>query len=60
MFHNAKAATPTQVTLEELGHKQPPTPLQTDNTTALGISNKTSKHQQSKAMDVRFFWLGDQ
>ena len=44
MFHNAKAATPSRITLEELGHLQPPTPLQTDNTTALGIVNKTTKH----------------
>ena len=34
LFINAKTAVPIQTTLEELGHKQPPTPIQTDNSTA--------------------------
>jgi hypothetical protein len=34
LFINAKTAVPIRTTLEELGHKQPPTPIQTDNSTA--------------------------
>jgi Zn-finger protein len=30
LFINAKIAVPIRTTLEELGHKQPPTPIQTD------------------------------
>ena len=30
-------AVPARHTLEKVGHKQPPTPVQKDNTTALGV-----------------------
>jgi hypothetical protein len=33
-FHNAQSGAPLRVTLTELGHTQPPTPLRTDNSTA--------------------------
>jgi hypothetical protein len=36
-FHNAQSGAPLRVILTELGHTQPLTPLQTDNTTAFGI-----------------------
>jgi hypothetical protein len=37
-FQNAQSGAPFRVTLTELGHTQPPTPLQTDNSTAFGIA----------------------
>jgi hypothetical protein len=52
-------AVPERITAEELGHIQPPTPLETDNSTADGIMNKTVEQNQSKAMDMRFYWLQD-
>jgi hypothetical protein len=36
VFKNAKEGAVLRTTLEELGHKQPPTPMETDNTTATG------------------------
>jgi hypothetical protein len=36
VFLNAKEATLLRTTLEEMGHPQPPTPLQSDNNTAMG------------------------
>ena len=45
--------------LAELGHKQPRTPIQTDNTTAEAIINNTVQPKQTKAMDMRFHWLRD-
>jgi hypothetical protein len=39
LYINCKEAIPARHTLEYLGHKQPPTPMQTDNTTALGVVN---------------------
>ena len=45
--------------LEEIGHYQPPTPVQVDNSTALGISTGTIKQSKSKAMDIRFYWIRD-
>jgi hypothetical protein len=58
-FHNAKSGAPLRVTLAELGHIQPPTPLRTDNSTAFGILKETIKQKISKAMDMRYHWLTD-
>jgi hypothetical protein len=44
-FHNAQSGAPLRVTLTELGHTQPPTPLRTDNSTAFSIVNETIKHK---------------
>ena len=59
LYINAQEAIPLIITLEELGHKQDPVPLKTDNSTAEGIMNKTIKQKRSKAMDMRFYWLVD-
>jgi hypothetical protein len=56
-FHNAQSGAPLRVTLTELGHTQPPTPLRTDNSTAFGIVNKSIKQKRSKTMDMRYHWL---
>jgi hypothetical protein len=56
-FHNAQSGAPLRVTLTELGHNQPPTPLRTDNSTAFGVLNETIKNKRSKAMDMRYHWL---
>jgi hypothetical protein len=58
-FHNAQSGTPLRVTLTELGHTQPPTPLQIDNSTAFGIVNETIKQKRSKSMDMRYHCLTD-
>jgi hypothetical protein len=59
LFLNAREGTVLRNTLEEMGHTQPPTPLQTDNSTANGIINGTVKQQRSKAIDMRFYWVRD-
>jgi hypothetical protein len=58
-FHNAQSGAPLRVTLTELGHTQPQTPLRTDNSTAYFIVNETIKQKLSKAMDMRYHWLTD-
>ena len=40
-------------------HPQPPTPIQVDNSTAVGIANKSIKQKRSKAMDMLFHWIQD-
>jgi hypothetical protein len=55
LFYNGKEAVPERITLEELGHQQPPTPMVTDNSTASGIANDCVKQKRSKAMDMRFY-----
>ena len=37
LYINCKEAIPELQPLEEMGHKQPQTSIQTDNTTALGV-----------------------
>jgi len=48
-----------RIILEELGHKQPRTPLQTDNAMADAVINGKIQPKQTKAMDMRFHWLRD-
>jgi hypothetical protein len=59
LFLNGKQAVPERITLKELGHPQPPTPMITDNSTAMGIANDSVKQKRSKAMDMRFYWIRD-
>ena len=59
LFVNAKAAVPERHTLVEMGHNQPATPMQTDNTTASDILTKKVQPKRTKSMDMRFHWLRD-
>ena len=59
LFDNARLAVEFRLMLNEMGHPQPPTSIQTDNTTASGISNGTLKVRRSRAIDMRFHWLCD-
>ena len=43
LFSNMKEATILRTTLDEMGYKQPPTPVQVDNSTACGIANDNIK-----------------
>ncbi len=43
------------LTLEEMGYPQPPTPVNCDYCTAVGITNNTVKHQHSRSMVMSFF-----
>jgi hypothetical protein len=58
-FFNAREGVVFRIILHELGHPQPPTPLQVDNSCAAGIVNDTVKQRRSKAIDMRFYWLKD-
>ena len=57
---NAQEARILRLTLAEMGHPQPPTPVHVDNSTCIGIVNNTIKRQQSRAMEMHYFWLLDQ
>jgi hypothetical protein len=59
VFINVKEGAVLRTTLEELGHIQPPTPMETDNTTATGYNNGKIKQKRTKAMDMRFYWIKD-
>ena len=55
----AREAVYIRIILEEMGHKQPPTPIQTDNAMAEGVINSKITPKRTKAMDMRFHWLRD-
>jgi hypothetical protein len=57
MYINAREAVPARKTLEELGHPQPRTPMQTDNTAAHAVVSNNVQPKRTKAMDQRFHWL---
>ena len=59
IFINCQDSEPIRNALLKLGHKQPPTPIQTDNSTANGFLNKTIKQKRTKAIDMRFYWVID-
>ena len=59
LFLNAQNIIPIRWTLEKLGHKQPPTPLKTDNSTAYNFVTKNMKQRKSKSWDMRYNWLRD-
>jgi len=57
LFITTKKVLPIRQTLIEMGWPQPPTPVQTDNTTAVGVVNKTLVSNKLKSMDLRYHWL---
>ena len=59
LYMNGQEAVGLRNCLEAMGHKQPPTPMKTDNSTANGIINNTMKQRRSKALDMRFYWIRD-
>jgi hypothetical protein len=57
LFINAKTAVSLQGTLEEMGHPQTCTPIQTNNSTAHALLTNKIMPKALKAMDMRFHWL---
>ena len=57
LFLTAKEMVPLRNTLTEMGWPQPPTPLQSDNSTAVGMTNRTLIPRKSKNWDLRLNWL---
>ena len=55
----AREAVYIRIILEEMGHKQPPMPLQTDNSMAEAVTNGKVQPKGTKAMDMRFHWLSN-
>jgi hypothetical protein len=54
LFLNGQEAQPIRVTLNELGHTQPATPMQTDNSTASGFAYDTIKQNGPKPSTCTF------
>ena len=52
---NAKEGQILRLTLQELGHPQPPTPIHCYNATSAGISNGTVKNKNSSSVEMGYF-----
>ena len=59
LFDTCKEGVPIRITLIEMGHDQPATPTQVDNSTTDGFANNRLKQRRSKSMDMRFYWIQD-
>jgi hypothetical protein len=59
LYINTHKAIPLQHLVEEMGHKQPLTPIQTNNSTALGVVTNNIQPRCTKAMDMQYHWLCD-
>ncbi len=57
LFVTAREMIPHRQTLIAMGWPQPKTPIQTDNSTAVGVTNKTIVPRRAKMMEMLFWWL---
>ncbi len=57
LFSAAHKMVPHRQTLINKGWPQPCSPIQTDNSTAIGVTNNTLVPKRAKMMDMRLWWL---
>jgi hypothetical protein len=57
LFIAAREMIPHRQTLIDMGWPQPKSPIQTDNSTAAGVTNNAIVPRRSKMMDMRLWWL---
>ncbi len=57
LFIAAHKMVPHRQTLTDMGWSQSRSPIQTDNSTVVGVTSKTIVPKQSKMMDMRLWWL---
>ena len=57
MFINTREAVPQQMMLVDMGHPQPQTPMQMDNSAVHSVVTNNVQPRRTKAMDMRFHWL---
>ena len=57
LFYNTKELETIRTNLRDMVHLQQATEIITDNSTADVIMRRTIKQKQTKAMDMRFYWV---
>ena len=57
LFINRREAIPARHALKAMGHEQPPTPMQTNNTTAHGVVTNNTEIKHLKSMEMKLKWL---
>ena len=58
-YINSRKLIPAWTTVEEMVHKQPPTPIQTYNTTALGFVTKNLHPKATNSTDMKHWFMCD-
>jgi hypothetical protein len=59
LYHNCQTGMIFRLTLKEMGHPQPKTPVYCTKAKAVGIATNSIKGQRSCSMEMIFFWVGD-
>ena len=57
LLYNFIVVAPLRVTLEEMGHPQPTTPVTTNNSSAQGLIKKSMVTKTAKSYKMRFNYL---
>ena len=58
-YINGQEAVPICTLLLKLGHPQPATPIEVDNSTTDGFANDTIKEKRPKAINMGFYWISN-
>ena len=56
LFFNTQEAIPIRYIFPLIGHPQPKTPIQTDNSKAMSFITKNIKQKRSKSWEMRYNW----
>ena len=59
LYINLQKEIPMLMTIEDMGHKQPPTPTQIDNTTSLGFITKELHPESTNSTDMKHWFVRD-
>ena len=59
LYINSRQEIPARTAVEKMVHKQPPTPIQTDNTTSLGFVTKNLHPKATKSTDTKHWFMRD-
>ena len=57
LYLNSRQAIPARTCIIKMGHLQPPTPVQTDDMTALCFVLKNLQLKATKSIDMKFWWM---
>ncbi len=60
LYHNCQTGMIFRLTLKEMGHPQPKSPVHCNNAPAVGIATYSIKQQRSHSIKMQFYWVGDE
>ena len=59
LFLNSRPVILAITTLIKMGHPQPPSPIETDNTTAIEFVGKNLTPKATQSTDIQHWWMRD-